>query len=133
MALRIGEVAERGGVNLQTIRYYEQVGMMPAPPRSAAGYRQYQPEHLQQLIFLRRCRDLGFSIQEISSLLELAEQSAEPCTKVAHVATQHLEAVQAKMSDLKRLERALESMVKSCSGGPVAECKILRALGREPG
>jgi len=129
----IGELATRSGTLVETIRYYERVGMMPAPPRSASGYRQYRPEHLQRLLFLRRCRDLGFSIQEISSLLELAEQREEPCTKIARVATHHLDAVQAKLTDLKRLHRALRSLIESCSGGPVSECKILEALSRRPG
>lgn len=131
--MRIGELAERSGTLVETIRYYESVGMMPDPPRSASGYRQYRPEHLWRLLFLRRCRDLGFSIQEIGSLLKLAEQREEPCSKVARVATHHLEAVQAKLSDLKRLERALKSLIESCTGGPVAECRILEALSRRPG
>jgi len=130
--MRIGQLAERSGTLVETIRYYENVGMMPDPPRSASGYRQYQPEHLSRLLFLRRCRDLGFSIQEIGSLLKLAEQREEPCSKVARVATHHLEAVQAKLSNLKRLERALKSLIKSCTGGPVAECRILEALSRRP-
>lgn len=130
--MRIGQLAERSGTLVETIRYYENVGMMPDPPRSASGYRQYQPEHLSRLLFLRRCRDLGFSIQEIGSLLKLAEQREEPCSKVARVATHHLEAVQSKLSNLKRLERALKSLIKSCTGGPVAECRILEALSRSP-
>lgn len=131
--MRIGELAERSGTLVATIRYYESVGMMPDPPRSASGYRKYQPEHLWRLLFLRRCRDLGFSIRETGSLLKLAEQREEPCTKVARVAMHHLDAVQAKLTDLRRLARALKSLIDSCSGGPMAECRILEALSRRPG
>ena len=128
--MRIGELGKQSGTLVETIRYYEQVGLMPAPPRTRAGYRAYQPDHLQRLIFLRRCRELGFSIEEIRSLLRLAEQCNQSCATVTRVATQHLADVRAKMADLRRLERGLRVLIDSCAGGRIADCKILGALAR---
>ncbi len=128
--MRIGELSKQSGTLVETIRYYEQVGLMPAPPRTQAGYRAYRPEHLQRLIFLRRSRELGFSIEEIRSLLRLAEQRSQSCTTVTRVATQHLDAVRTKVADLRRLERGLRILIDSCAGGQIADCKILDALTR---
>ena len=126
--MRIGELAKRSSTLPETIRYYEQVALVPAPPRSPSGYRQYSPAHLERLRFLRRCRDLGFSIAEIRSLLRLAEQSDQPCGTVTELAREHLTSVQNKIADLKRLEQALHRLVGSCSDGRVADCRILESL-----
>lgn len=128
--MRIGELSKQSGTLVETIRYYEQIGLMPAPPRTHSGYRAYPPDHLQRLIFLRRCRELGFSIEEIRSLLRLAEQSSHSCATVTRVATQHLDDVRAKVADLRRLERGLRILIDSCAGGRIADCKILEALTR---
>ena len=126
--MRIGELARRSGVQAVTIRYYEQVALLPAPPRSAGGYRQYSPEHITRLQFLRRCRDLGFSIAEIRSLLNLAERTDQSCEAVTQLATQHLIAVREKIADLKRLERTLRTLVGSCHDRRIADCRILESL-----
>ena len=126
--MRISELAQRSGTLPVTIRYYEQVALIPPPPRSPSGYRQYSGEHLKRLQFLRRCRDLGFSIAEIRSLLSLAERRSQSCRTVTRLAADHLKGVRAKMADLKHLERALSALVASCSGGRVAECRILESL-----
>ena len=126
--MKIGELARRSGVLAVTIRYYEQVALIPAPPRSAGGYRQYAPEHLSRLRFLRRCRDLGFSIAEIRGLLRLAERADQPCEAVTQLAKQHLIGVREKIADLKRLERTLRALVSSCHGRRIANCRILESL-----
>ena len=126
--MRIGELAKLSGTLPVTIRYYEQVALIPAPPRSASGYRKYSAEHLKRLQFLRRCRDLGFSISEISGLLGLAERSDQSCRTVANLAREHLTRVRAKIADLKRLEQSLAVLVGSCSDGQIADCRILESL-----
>ncbi|MBS0422566.1 MAG: helix-turn-helix domain-containing protein [Proteobacteria bacterium] len=128
--MRIGELGKQSGTLVETIRYYEQVGLMPAPPRTQAGYREYRPEHLQRLIFLRRCRELGFSIEEIRSLLRLAEQRNQSCATVTRAATQHLNDIRGKLADLRQLAQGLQTMIDSCTGGRIADCKILEALTR---
>lgn len=128
--MRIGELGKQSGTLVETIRYYEQVGLMPAPPRTHAGYREYRPEHLQRLIFLRRSRELGFSIEEIRSLLRLTEQRNQSCETVTRVAAQHLSDVRGKLADLRQLARGLQTLIGSCGGGQIADCKILEALTR---
>lgn len=132
--MQIGALAAQSGTLVETIRYYERIGLMPSPPRSASGYRQYRAEHLQRLLFLRRCRALGFSIEEIRSLAALASRRERSCRKVKSIAERHLEDVRRKRSDLLRLECALSALVDSCGGGRIADCKILEALaeGAEP-
>lgn len=128
--VRIGELAKHSGTLVETIRYYEQAGLMPAPPRTPVGYREYRPEHLQRLIFLRRSRELGFSIEEIRSLLRLTEQRNQSCATVTRVAAQHLNDVRGKLADLRQLARGLQTLIDSCGGGQIADCKILEALTR---
>lgn len=129
--MRIGTLSKQGGTLIETIRYYERVGLMPAPPRSASGYRQYRPEHLQRLLFLRRCRTLGFSIEEIRSLLALTTRRERSCDTVQRIAERHLQDVRKKISDLRRLQTALGALVDSCAGGRIADCKILEALAHD--
>lgn len=126
--MRIGELARLSGTLPETIRYYEQVTLIPAPPRSASGYRRYSAEHLKRLRFLRRCRDLGFSIAEIRSLLRLAERAEQSCKPVTDLATQHLTRIRAKIADLKRLERSITDLVGSCPDERIADCRILESL-----
>jgi MerR family mercuric resistance operon transcriptional regulator len=128
--VQIGQLAARSGIVVETIRYYERVGLIPGAPRSTSGYRLYRSEHLRRLVFVRRCRDLGFSIKEIKSLIALADQRDQPCRSVASIASQHLAEVRAKRTDLGRLEQALDALAGSCDDGRVADCKILDALTR---
>ena len=130
--MRIGALSAQSGTLIETIRYYERIGLMPEPPRSASGYRQYRPEHLQRLRFLRRGRTLGFSIEQIRSLLALTIRRGRSCRSVQRIAEQHLEDVHQKISDLRRLETALGALVDSCVGGRIADCKILEALAQDP-
>ena len=131
--MRIGELAKRGRVPAETIRYYEKMALLPQPPRTASGYRAYGPEHLQRLVFLRRARELGFSIREVRELLQLARHPEQPCRNVNRLATAHLVAVRDKLRELNRLKRALDDLVESCRcEASVAECGILAALADAP-
>lgn len=127
----IGALAAKSDTLVETIRYYERIGLMPAARRSASGYRQYDDADLQRLLFLRRCRALGFSIEEIRSLVALAGRRNRSCRSVQGVAEQHLADVRQKLSDLRGLERALGALVESCDGGRMSDCKILESLGAE--
>lgn len=131
--MRIGELARLSGTLRETIRYYEQVALIPAPPRTASGYRRYSGEHLKRLRFLRRCRDLGFSIAEVRSLLHLAERAEQSCRPVTDLATEHLTRIRARIVDLKRLERSIADLLGSCPNERISDCRILDSLnGPEP-
>ncbi len=130
--MRIGELAALSGMKVVTIRYYEATGLIAAPSRSSSGYRNYRPEHLQRLTFLRRSRELGFSIKEIREFLLLTENPRQPCASVTTIAARHLEDVRSKLDDLQRLEQALDGLVTSCRTGRVESCKILQALATVP-
>ena len=128
--MRIGELSARSGVLVETIRYYERVGLLPAPPRSASsGYRAYDRDYLRRLVFLRRSRQLGFSSKEVRTLLSLTTHPERTCKDVTRLAADHLSAVRSKIGELKRLERALEELVRGCPGDvSIAHCAILEAL-----
>lgn len=128
VSLHIGELSDRTGVLIETIRYYEREGLIPRAPRTKSGYRLFQPEHLRRLVFIQRSRGLGFSIREIKSLLELANHRDRTCTAVTEMAEKHLADVRAKRAALDRLDHALSALASSCHGNRVADCKILEAL-----
>lgn len=130
-SLSIGDLARATGTKVETIRYYERSGILPEPPRTAGGYRAYGPAHLARLSFVRRARDLGFSLGQISALLDLAEQRDRPCAAVDAIAREHLAEVDRKLADLGALRRELASLVTQCGHGTVAECRILEALAPE--
>lgn len=123
-----GELAKRTGCNLETIRYYEKTGLMPAPPRSASGYRLYDESHFRRLRFVLRARELRFAIEEIHGLLRLVDGGNQTCAEVKARTEKHLADVRAKIADLRRIERVLAATAASCSGGDVPECPILDAL-----
>ncbi|KIL99099.1 MAG: helix-turn-helix domain-containing protein [Magnetospirillum sp.] len=123
----IGRLGERAGVNIETIRYYEKIGLLPEPGRTAAGYRQYGEDHLRRLSFIRKGRDLGFSIEAIRALLRLAEHPEQPCEDADRLASAHLAEVERKIEELGRLRDALSEMAHCCAG-TVAECRIIDAL-----
>ena len=128
-SLSIGQLSRVTGVNIETIRYYEGIGLVAAPARNASGYRQYSQDHLRQLMFVRHCRDMGFSISEIRSLQALANDPGRSCAEIAALAKAHLLDVRSKLAGLRRLERTLAGLVASCNGRRVAECQILKELG----
>lgn len=126
--MRIGGVAAASGCHLETIRYYERIGLLPAPPRTAAGYRDYRAEDVERLRFVTTGRDLGFSLEEIRSLLQLAKNQTLSCHEVDRLARGHLKDIRAKVVDLERMAMELEHVIDSCSGGKCSECTILGAM-----
>jgi DNA-binding transcriptional MerR regulator len=127
-ALTIGQLGEATDTKVETIRYYEKIGLLPAPRRTTGNYRSYAAEHLQRLGFIRRARELGFAIEEVRELLELAAHGEKPCEEVDQLAASHLEATERKIEALMRLRRELRHTLKSCKGGRVADCRIIQAL-----
>lgn len=123
-----GEIATASGVNGETIRYYEKIALMPKTMRGDNGYRLYQEKHLKRLQFIRRCRELGFSLKEIRELLSLVDKKTYTCAEVQERTMKHLEDVKSKMRDLKKMERSLKKMVSECDGGLVPECPIIDML-----
>ena len=127
-ALPIGELSKRSGVNIETIRYYERVKMVAPPPRTASGRRVYEVTDLRILVFIRRARELGFSLDEIRALLRLGGPERASCREVREIAARHLEDIRAKLSDLKKLERLLSKTVARCSGKTAPDCPVLDIL-----
>ena len=126
--MNIGELARAADTKAETIRYYERIGLLPAPPRTAGNYRDYSGAHVSRLAFTRRARDLGFSIDQIRTLLDLADQKEQSCAAVDALAREHLAEVKRKLADLSALRRELDSLIGQCRHGTVAECRILDAL-----
>lgn len=124
----IGTLSKRTGVNIETIRYYEKSGIMPDPPRTSGGYRVYKKAHLKRLLFIRRCRQLGFTMADIEGLLGLVDESGYTCGEVHALTLDHAEMVKQKIKDLKRLEKTLRSIASQCTGDDVPECPIIDAL-----
>ena len=126
--LTIGKLADLTDVHLETIRYYERIGLMPEPGRTPGGYRSYGDGHVQRLAFIRRSRELGFNIEEIKMLLTLAEPGQASCAEVRALTMVHLEDVRAKIADLRRLESILADTVDQCSGNVTPACPVLEML-----
>ena len=125
----IGVLSERSGVNVETVRYYERVGLLQKPARSTGGYRLYQTTDVDRLCFIRRARDLGFSLDEIRHLLGLVDQKSRSCRRVHDIGVVHLADVREKIRDLRRMERVLATMVRACAQGTMPTCPLLDALG----
>jgi MerR family transcriptional regulator, mercuric resistance operon regulatory protein len=126
--LTIGRFAAAAGVNFETVRYYERIGLMPPPARTASGHRAYEAAHVRRLAFIRRARELGFSIEDIRALLALADPSRVSCSEVREIARTHLVEVRAKLADLARLEGILAATIAQCSGDPAPSCPVLDML-----
>ena len=128
--LQIGEVAKKGGIGVETVRYYEKTALMPDPPRTEGGHRIYSLELLKRLTFIRRSRELGFSIDQISELLLFVDEPGHSCGEVKGMALLHARAIQSKIDDLNRLQMALNEMAAHCKGGryKVEDCPIIDAL-----
>jgi MerR family transcriptional regulator, mercuric resistance operon regulatory protein len=119
--------SRRTGVHIETIRYYEKIGMLPSPPRSQSGRRLYGPSQTRTLAFIRRARELGFAIDDIRALLALAEPGHISCAQVREIAAAHVGGVRAKLADLKRLEKILSQTIARCSEGTTPTCPTSRA------
>jgi len=129
--MNIGELARETGVKVVTIRYYEQAGILPIVKRTSSNYRAYGTEHLCRLRFVRRCRDFGFSVDQIRDLLRLSAEDDTSCEEVCQMAERHLKAVEHKIEDLKRLASELRRIRASCNGRKaMADCRIIAALSR---
>lgn len=128
----IGKLARAAGVNTPTIRYYEEIGLLPEAARTASGQRAYDTEDLERLTFIRRCRDFGFSIEQVRLLAGLSISPDKDCREVGDIARGHLGDVQEKMAELKALERSLQRFVAQCDavccGGPGRECVVFEDL-----
>jgi DNA-binding transcriptional MerR regulator len=127
-ATTIGRLGRATGCNIETIRYYERIGLLPRPARSVAGYRLYGPDHERRLVFVRKARALGFPLDTIRDLLRLADDPERPCAEVDRLVAARLAEVERKLADLARLKSELESLAHQCRGGRIAECRIVEAL-----
>ena len=123
-----GLLATKSGVNIETIRYYEKIGLMPDPMRSEGGHRLYDKTHIQRLSFIKRCRELKFSLKEIRDLLNLVDGGEYTCADVRDRTIHHLDDIGQKISDLKKMQRTLKAMVSQCEGKLVSECPIVETL-----
>lgn len=127
--LTIGALSQRTGVNIETIRYYERIGLLPPPPRSQGRHRLYDDHHRRRLSFIRRSRALGFSLGDTRDLLGLARGHEVTCAEVKALTEQHIADIRAKMRDLRKLDRVLSDLAARCQGKTVPDCPILDALG----
>ena len=126
--LSIGALSARGNVHVETIRYYEKIGVMPAPARSIGRYRLYTSDHLKRLVFIRRARELGFSLEKIRGLLRLVDGHTYTCAEVHALMMEQLTEVRHKIRDLRRLARIMSAMVSQCSQDRIPECPVIDAL-----
>lgn len=124
----IGALSRESTVNIETIRYYEKIGVMPKPARSMGGYRLYTPDHLKRLSFIRRGRELGFSLDELRDLLRLVDGHAYTCAEIRALTLEHVAGIRRKIADLRRLERVMSTVASQCSGRRIPECPIIDAL-----
>ena len=128
IALTIGALAKRTDTKIETIRYYERIDLLSAPRRTSGNYRIYGLEHLGRLSFIRRARDLGFSIEQVRELLSLADQQSRSCARVDAIARQHLAEVERKIADLNAMRRELSTVIDQCGRNVIADCRIIEAL-----
>jgi MerR family mercuric resistance operon transcriptional regulator len=127
--MQIGALSSHTGCNIETIRYYERVGLLPKPARRG-NYRQYASEDADRLTFIRRARELGFTLDEIRALLDLSLGGPGTCAQAREIAAAHLAEVKRRVSDLKRMERVLAETVSACSTGEHAGCPLIETLSR---
>jgi MerR family mercuric resistance operon transcriptional regulator len=132
--LTTGKIAKLGGVNLETIRYYERRGLLPKPSRAASGYRAFGPDALRRLRFIKRAQGLGFSLREVKQLLALRVRPGTPCAEVRARAEAKIVDIDAKLRTLRAMKRALVRLAAACAGrGSVSACPILDSLDAEDG
>lgn len=127
-SLAIGEVSRISGCKVETIRYYERIGLLSPPPRTAGRHRLYSPDHVQRLAFIRRARNLGFSLDEIRSLLGLTGEAAPSCEEVREITLAHARDIRRKIDDLERMDRALRQLAEQCEDGAASVCPVIEAL-----
>ncbi len=128
----IGVASRQTGVHIETIRYYERIGLLPEPTRGPGGQRQYGEALIRRLCFVRRTRELGFTLKEVRDLLGLVDGGHYSCAEVRTLTLDHLQAVRRRITDLERLAAVLEELAGRCEGGPAPACPIIETLFREP-
>jgi Cu(I)-responsive transcriptional regulator len=126
--MKIGTLARRAGTNVETVRYYERIGLVAAPARTDGNYRDYSDADVTRLAFIRHARGLGFELVDVRALLGLADQPQRDCREVDEITSAHLQTVEAKISQLESLRGELKRMLSQCAGGHVADCRIMEAL-----
>lgn len=127
--MNIGQLARQAGVPIDTVRYYERQGLVPEPPRSASGYRQYAPDDVTRLHFIRRAKTLGFTLEEIGELMALSGNYSNDMNEMKQKASTKLQVVEERLEELTRMRDALRGLVDACPGhGPLASCPIMAAL-----
>ena len=127
-ALTIGHLARETGTKVETVRFYEKSGLLPAPARTEGNYRSYDRVHLNRRSFVRRARDLGFSLDQIRDLLALSDDRGQSCAAVDAIAKEHRAEVERKIADLRSLKKELDRMIDQCGCGVVADCRIIESL-----
>jgi Cu(I)-responsive transcriptional regulator len=127
--MQIGELARTTSTKVETIRFYEKIGLLSEPGRTSANYRDYGAAHLARLSFIRRARDLGFTLDQVRELLTLSDDRTRSCSAVDTVARAHLAQIDQKIADLRALRRELDELIGQCNQGAISECRIIEALG----
>jgi MerR family mercuric resistance operon transcriptional regulator len=127
--LKRGALARLLDCNIETVRYYENIGIISPVERSAAGHRMYSQADMERLRFALRLRELGFSLEEVRSLLALVDSGDYTCAQIADIAEDHLASIRRKIEDLRRLERSLSDVTRQCHRGDTPDCAIIEALG----
>ena len=131
--LQIGVLARRTGCNIETIRYYEKIGMLAPPPRTEGGFRLYSADDVRVLSFIRRARGLGFALPDVREMLRLMDERAQPCAAIQAVAARHVAAIRARVADLLGMEAAMAALMESCANGaPTASCPLIETLSAAP-
>ena len=126
----IGALSRATGVNIETVRYYERIGILPPPPRSAGNYRLYGKNHVERLLFIRRCRSLDMTLDEIRRLLQIRDTPRDDCSAVNTFLDEHIGHIDVRIAELEQLRAQLDSLRQRCSGAGTAEqCGILKELG----
>lgn len=128
MLIKIGELSNKTGIHIETIRYYERLKLIPKPGRSGAGHRVYSDHHLKRLSFIRRCRELDFSLDEIRYLLQAAEDDNPSCAEVEKFSKKHLSLIQSKIKDLRAMEKTLKTLLGECQGNRAPGCPLIDVL-----
>jgi DNA-binding transcriptional MerR regulator len=128
MCFSIGGLARRTGTKVQTVRYYEEIGLLPEPERSVGGQRRYDQTSLDRLAFIRHAREMGFSLEMVRELLDLSDAPAHSCEAADAIARRHLDDVNAKLRRLVALKSELERMIEQCRGGRIADCRVIEVL-----
>jgi len=124
----IGGLALATGTKVETVRFYEKSGILAVPLRTSGNYRVYTADDVKRLGFIRRARELGFSLDQVRALLSLSDRPDQPCEAVDKIARERLEDVERKIADLRRLKRVLRGLIEQCGCGTIADCRIVEAL-----